>query len=89
MSNTESLHALLRSMRARLGAPDRRGRWSRSQAFPWTDDQVKRLRELWADETISTAEIGHRLGTSKGSVIGKAHRLDLPPRLPFPKRRAA
>ncbi len=51
----------------------------------WTDEVVARLRALW-DEGHSTAEIGRRLAISKNSVIGKAHRLDLPAR-PSPIRR--
>jgi GcrA cell cycle regulator len=51
---------------------------------PWTDIAQARLRNLW-DEGLSTAEIGRRLNISKNSVIGKAHRLDLPKR-PSPIR---
>lgn len=51
----------------------------------WTDDVIVRLRALWM-EGHSTAEIGRRLGVSKNAVVGKAHRLELPPR-PSPIRR--
>ncbi|MGC9270999.1 GcrA family cell cycle regulator [Acidiphilium sp.] len=51
----------------------------------WTDDTIIRLRTLW-DEGLSTAEIGRRLSVSKNSVVGKAHRLELPAR-PSPIRR--
>ena len=51
----------------------------------WTDEAIARLRALW-DEGHSTAEIGRRLGISKNAVVGKAHRLNLPPR-PSPIRR--
>ena len=51
----------------------------------WSDDIIVRLRALWA-EGLTTAEIGRRLGISKNSVVGKAHRLDLPAR-PSPIRR--
>ena len=63
----------------------------------WTDQVIARLRALW-DEGHSTAEIGERLGCSKNAVIGKAHRLELPPRqspiiraagAPAPKRYVA
>ena len=47
--------------------------------FDWTADAVARLRAFWQDEH-STAEIGRRLGISKNAVVGKAHRLGLPPR---------
>ena len=46
---------------------------------PWNDAMIAKLRVLWA-EGLSTAEIGRRLNVSKCSVIGKAHRLGLPPR---------
>jgi len=49
---------------------------------PWTDLAKARLRNLW-HEGLSTAEIGRRLNVSKNSVIGQAHRLDLPKR-PYP-----
>ncbi len=45
----------------------------------WTEEAVARLRTLWT-EGHSTAEIGRRMGTSKNAIIGKAHRLRLPPR---------
>ncbi len=51
----------------------------------WTEEIIARLRTLW-DEGHSTAEIGRRLGVSKNAVVGKAHRLALPPR-PSPIRR--
>jgi GcrA cell cycle regulator len=51
----------------------------------WSDETILRLRELWA-EGHSTAEIGRRMGISKNAVVGKAHRLNLPPR-PSPIRR--
>jgi len=50
----------------------------------WTEETVARLRAFWQDGH-STAEIGRRVGTSKNSVVGKAHRLGLPPR-PSPIR---
>ena len=51
----------------------------------WSDETIVRLRGLW-DEGHSTAEIGRRLGVTKNSVVGKAHRLNLPAR-PSPIRR--
>lgn len=45
----------------------------------WTEETAARLRALW-DEKLSTAEIGRRMGMSKNAIIGKAHRLRLPPR---------
>lgn len=52
-------------MRAMPGSP-----------WPGRDDE---LRELWA-EGVSTAEIARRMGLTKNSVIGRAHRLRLPGR---------
>lgn len=51
----------------------------------WTEETISRLKELWA-EGLSTAEIGRRLSITKNAVVGKAHRLSLPPR-PSPIRR--
>ncbi|MBM3554435.1 MAG: global cell cycle regulator GcrA-like protein [Alphaproteobacteria bacterium] len=59
------------------------------QAAPiwiWTDEKVGQLTKLW-DEGLSTAAIGERLGITKNAVVGKAHRLGLPPRLSPVKRR--
>lgn len=53
----------------------------------WTGEAIDLLRALWA-EGHSTAEIGRRMGISKNAVVGKAHRLNLPPR-PSPIRRDA
>jgi GcrA cell cycle regulator len=53
----------------------------------WNEETINKLRVLWA-EGHSTAEIGRRLGVSKNAVVGKAHRLQLPPR-PSPIRRSA
>ncbi len=50
----------------------------------WNDDTILRLRGLWT-EGHSTAEIGRRMGITKNAVVGKAHRLTLPPR-PSPIR---
>ncbi|GBR46801.1 GcrA family cell cycle regulator [Neokomagataea thailandica] len=50
----------------------------------WTDETIARLRELW-DQGLSTAEIGRQLEITKNAVVGKAHRLGLPPR-PSPIR---
>ena len=52
--------------------------------FDWTADAVARLQAFWQDGH-STAEIGRRMGISKNAVVGKAHRLGLPPR-PSPIR---
>jgi GcrA cell cycle regulator len=51
----------------------------------WDDDAIQKIRTLWA-EGHSTAEIGRRMGVSKNAIVGKAHRLVLPPR-PSPIRR--
>jgi GcrA cell cycle regulator len=51
----------------------------------WNDEVIGKLCALWT-EGHSTAEIGRRLNISKNAVVGKAHRLNLPPR-PSPIRR--
>jgi GcrA cell cycle regulator len=45
----------------------------------WTPEQDAQLRQHW-DAGHSTAEIGRRMGVTKNSIIGRAHRLMLPPR---------
>jgi GcrA cell cycle regulator len=51
----------------------------------WTEETISRLRSLW-QEGLSTAEIGRRMSITKNAVVGKAHRLTLPPR-PSPIRK--
>jgi len=51
----------------------------------WNEELISRLRALW-QEGLSTAEIGRQLEITKNAVVGKAHRLGLPPR-PSPIRR--
>lgn len=53
----------------------------------WTDEIITRLQTLW-QEGLSTAEIGRQLSITKNAVVGKAHRLGLPPR-PSPIRAMA
>jgi GcrA cell cycle regulator len=57
----------------------------REAEMDWTAEAIEALRGFWA-EGHSTAEIGRRMGISKNAVVGKAHRLNLPPR-PSPIRR--
>lgn len=45
----------------------------------WDEALDARLRALWA-EGHSTAEIGRRMGLTKNAVVGRVHRLKLPPR---------
>ena len=52
----------------------------------WTDETIKRLKKLWS-EGHTTSEIGRMIGKSKNAVVGKVHRLNLPPR-PSPIRKA-
>ena len=48
----------------------------------WTDEKVKKLRELWT-KGHTAREIAGLLGeTTRNAVIGKAHRLDLEERAP-------
>lgn len=55
-----------------------------SRFMDWTDETIARLRELWG-QGLPTAEIGRQLEITKNAVVGKAHRLGLPPR-PSPIR---
>ena len=62
----------------------------------WTVEMRARLENLWA-EGLSMSQIGDRLGVSKNSISGMAHRMGLParpspikpsatPRAPRPQR---
>lgn len=51
----------------------------------WTDERIDQLKKLW-DQGLSASVIGKQLGVSKNAVVGKAHRLKLPPR-PSPIRK--
>lgn len=46
---------------------------------PWTAERIAELEALWMTE-LATAEIGRRMGLTRNAVIGKAHRVALPPR---------
>jgi len=47
--------------------------------MPWTDNKTAKLAKLWASP-VSASKIAAQLGVTKNAVIGKAHRLELPPR---------
>jgi GcrA cell cycle regulator len=53
------------------------------QSHEWGDEATERLRALWL-AGATTRVIGAELGVSRNAVVGKARRLDLPPR-PNPK----
>lgn len=50
----------------------------------WTPERIAEVTRLWG-EGVTTAEIGELVGVTKNAVVGKAHRLGLPPR-PSPIR---
>jgi GcrA cell cycle regulator len=52
----------------------------------WTDDDDERLAALW-DEGLPSTAIARRMATTKGSVLGRAHRLELAKR-PNPSKPA-
>ena len=51
----------------------------REGEVPWTDREIVKLRNLWANG-LSMAAIGRELNRPKGSIVGKVHRLGLPMR---------
>ena len=53
----------------------------------WTADRIAEVTRLW-NQGLTTAEIGKLVGVSKNAIVGKAHRLGLPPR-PSPIKREA
>lgn len=46
---------------------------------PWTAAELEQVRTLWA-EGLTAGQIGERLQRTRNSVLGKVHRLNLPPR---------
>src|SRR5690349_12223000 len=54
----------------------------------WPPERDAALVLLWADRSLSAAEIGRRLGVSKNAVVGRCHRLRLSAR-PSPIVRVA
>jgi GcrA cell cycle regulator len=49
----------------------------REAASGWTEERLAELRRLWVEETLSSSEIGQRLGISRSTVMGKINRLGL------------
>lgn len=49
----------------------------------WPQERTDRLRELWTVSGLSASEIARELGEgmTRNGVLGKAHRMKLPPRL--------
>jgi GcrA cell cycle regulator len=45
----------------------------------WDDESADLLAKLWADG-LSAGQIAPRLGKSRNAILGKVHRLGLPPR---------
>lgn len=52
----------------------------------WSAEEIATLRKLWGGK-ISASGIAALLGRNKNAVIGKAHRLNLPPRRVSPAPR--
>ena len=48
----------------------------------WTDEKVKKLKELWTKGHTASQIAGMFGDTTRNAVIGKAHRLDLEERAP-------
>lgn len=48
--------------------------------LPWAESKVYLLEKLWADGDTAS-EIAAKLDVSRNAVLGKVHRLKLPPRL--------
>lgn len=58
----------------------RRGTGRAQSASSWNDERHDALKKLWADG-LSASQIARRLGgVTRSAVIGKVHRLVLPPR---------
>lgn len=50
------------------------------KGIAWIPADDEELIRLWDDSTLSTVQIGARLGKSKNAIIGRARRLGLPAR---------
>lgn len=46
----------------------------------WEEKRVERLKRLWAEGLTAPQIAGHFAGATRCSILGKAHRLGLPPR---------
>lgn len=46
----------------------------------WTPKRVALLRKLWTDPNETAATIAVKLGITRNAVIGKANRMDNPPK---------
>src|SRR5579872_56122 len=60
-----------------------RPQYQTAHSIDWSDERnIEALREMWINEELSTSQIAAALGdpSAKNAVIGKAHRLGLPPR---------
>jgi len=69
-----------------------------NEELAWPPERIARLRELWADKSLTTANIAAILGTTRQTIQHRARRLSLPkrertypnrsslPRLPRPRR---
>lgn len=44
-------------------------------SFCWTPETLRAARRLYLDEGLSASETARRLGTTRSSLIGKAHRM--------------
>lgn len=50
-------------------------------AGDWTEERIAQLRSLW-EQGLSASQIGLRIAKTRSAVLGKVHRLGLPPRPP-------
>ena len=47
-------------------------------AARWSAERIEWLKELWAANVLSCAQIAQCMGLTRNAVIGKVHRLKLP-----------
>lgn len=53
----------------------------------WTNEELDRLQEMWTKEGSTSTQIGKELGRTRGSVLGKIHRLNIANKSPNHKTR--
>lgn len=59
---------------------ERRGAWHADSDSPWTPQRIQRLQELWPQGYTAASIAGLIGGVNRNQVLGKVHRLGLPPR---------
>lgn len=71
------LMAFLPNPSPQTGEHDPPSQTSRNRCWPC--ERIEQLKQLWNEHLLSASQMAARLGITRGAVLGKAHRLNLPP----------